>query len=113
MKRIDAWIEPSQLATVTAALRKAGVAGGTATGVHRLQGHVVATLHYRGVPLAIRSVPEMKLEMVVHDDIVPRVISALLATTKNTDPGDWEVLVVQVDFAIRISSGEISEAAIA
>ena len=51
--------------------------------------------------------------MVIHDDIVPRVISALLATTKNTDPGDWEVLVLQVDQALRISSGEISEAAIA
>ena len=70
MKRIEAWVKPLQLASVTATLRKAGVAGATATEVHKFQGHTVATLRYRSAQYTIQSVPEVKLEMVVHDDIV-------------------------------------------
>jgi nitrogen regulatory protein PII len=55
----------------------------------------------------------VKLEMVVHDDLVERLISSLVVTGKSAHGGDWEIILLQVDDAVRIRTGEIAKAAIA
>jgi nitrogen regulatory protein P-II 1 len=112
MKRIEAWVKPFELDDVAAALRAAGVAGATATEVRSFGIQVVESM-YRGAPYRIDSFLEVKLEVVVHNDVVERVISALVTTSTTAGDGDGEILVLPVDDAIRIRTGEIAEAAIA
>jgi nitrogen regulatory protein P-II 1 len=114
MKRIEAWVQRCELEDVAAALREAGVAGATATEVRSVGNRVVEKkLFYRGASYRAESLPRVKLEMVVHDDAVERVISALVITSRTALVGDWEVIVLPVDDAVRIRTGEIAEAAIA
>jgi len=112
MKRIEAWVKPSELDDVVAALRDAGVAGATATEVRSFGSQVVETM-YRGAPYTIDSLLKVKLEMVVHSDVVERVVLALVTTSKTAGDGDGEIFVLPVDDAVRIRTGEIAEAAVA
>jgi nitrogen regulatory protein P-II 1 len=114
MKRIEVWVQRRELDDVTAALRDAGVMGATATEVRSAgSGVIERTIRYRGAPYTTESFPRVKLEMVVHDDVVERLISSLALTSKNAQLCDWDIIVIQVDDAVRIRTGEIAEAAIA
>ena len=114
MKRIEVWLQRRELDDVAAALRDAGVMGATATEVHSTGSEVVEkTIFYRGASYTTESFPRVKLEMVVHDDVAERLISFFVLTSKNAHLCDWDIIVIQVDDAVRIRTGEIAEAAIA
>ena len=114
MKRIEVWLQRRELEDVTAALRHAGVMGATATEVCSVGSEVVEkTVFYRGASYTTESFPRAKIEMVVHDDVVERLISFFVLTSKSTHLRDLDIIVIQVDDAVRIRTGEIGEAAIA
>ncbi len=52
-----------------------------------------------------------KLETVVHDDLVERVVAAIVRATKPAHP-TAEIWLTRVAMAVRIRTGEIDEAAI-
>jgi len=54
----------------------------------------------------------VKLELVVHDDLVDRVVDNLLRALGPPRPSDGEIVVGAVDEALRIRTGEIDEAAV-
>ena|SRR5215469_5035034 len=113
MKRIEVWLQRRELEDVTAALRHAGL-GATATEVCSVGSEVVEkTVFYRGASYTTESFPRVKIEMVVHDDVVERLISFFVLTSKSTHLCDLDIIVIQVDDAVRIRTGEIGEAAIA
>jgi nitrogen regulatory protein PII len=70
------------------------------------------TIFYRGASYTTESFPRVKLEVVVHDDVVERMISFLAVASKRAPLCDWDCIVIQVDDAVRVD-GEIAEAAIA
>ena len=113
MKRIEAWVNSSELHDVTTALREAGVGGATATEVRGRENCVATMILYRGASYTMEFLSKVKLEAVVHNDVVERVIAALVMTRKVPRDGDWEIFVLHVDDAVRIRTGEIAEAAIA
>ena len=112
MKKIEAVIKPFKLDDVKEALNELGVIGMTVTevrGFGRQKGH---TELYRGSEYTIDFLPKVKVEMVVPDNLVDKVVSAICSAAKTGSIGDGKVFVLPLGEAIRIRTGETGEAAI-
>ncbi len=112
MKKIEAIIRPSKLDDVKRALSSAWIAGLTVTevkGYGRQRGHAEL---YRGAEYVIDFVPKLKVEIVVPDPLVPRVLHDLERTLRTGKVGDGKVFVGPVDEAVRVRTGERGEDAL-
>jgi len=112
MKKIEAIIKPFKLDDVKEALTELGVIGMTVTevrGFGRQKGH---TELYRGSEYTIDFLPKVKIELVVADGIVEKVVAAIAAAARTGSIGDGKVFVMPMGEAIRIRTGEKGEAAI-
>jgi nitrogen regulatory protein P-II 1 len=112
MKKIEAIIKPFKLDDVKEALTELGVIGMTVTevrGFGRQKGH---TELYRGSEYTIDFLPKVKIELVVADAIVEKVVSAVAAAARTGSIGDGKVFVMPMGEAIRIRTGEKGESAI-
>jgi nitrogen regulatory protein P-II 1 len=112
MKKIEAIIKPFKLDDVKEALTEIGVIGMTVMevrGFGRQKGH---TELYRGSEYTIDFLPKVKVELVVADAIVPKVVETIIAAAKTGSIGDGKVFVVPVEEAVRIRTGERGEDAI-
>jgi len=106
MKKIEAIIKPHMLDDVKATLTALGVQGLTAyevKGFGRQKGH---TEIYRGNEYTIDFVPKTKIEVVVDDDLAPRVEDAIVEAARTGKIGDGKVFTYDVESAIRIRTGE-------
>ena len=112
MKKIEAVIKPFKLDDVKEALNELGVVGMTVTevrGFGRQKGH---TELYRGSEYTIDFLPKVKLELVVADSVVSKVVETIIAAAKTGSIGDGKVFVLPVEEAVRIRTGERGEDAI-
>jgi nitrogen regulatory protein P-II 1 len=112
MKKIEAIVKPFKLDDVKEALGELGVLGLTVTevkGYGRQKGH---TETYRGAEYIVDFLPKMKIEIVVADALVQRVIAAIEGAAKTGRIGDGKIFVTAVEEAIRIRTGERGEGAI-
>jgi nitrogen regulatory protein P-II 1 len=112
MKLIIAIIKPFKLEEVKDALAAIGVEGMTVTevkGFGRQKGH---TEIYRGSEYTVDFLPKVKLEIVVADAIVAKVIDAIAKSGKTGKIGDGKIFVVPVDEAVRIRTDERGDVAV-
>ena len=112
MKLIIAIIKPFKLEEVKTALSEIGVEGMTVTevkGFGRQKGH---TEIYRGSEYTVDFLPKVKVEIVVVDTIVPKVIEAIVKAAKTGKIGDGKVFVVPVEETVRIRTDERGESAV-
>ena len=94
MKKIEAIIKPFKLDNVKEALTELGVVGMTVTevrGFGRQKGH---TELYRGSEYTIDFLPKVKVEVVIPDDLVDKVVSTIVAAAKTGSIGDGKVFVL-------------------
>jgi len=106
MKKIEAIIKPFKLDEVKDALHEIGVSGITVTeakGFGRQKGH---TELYRGAEYVVDFLPKVRLEIVVDDDQVDRVIEAMATAARTGRIGDGKIFVSTIESAIRIRTGE-------
>ena len=106
MKKIEAVIKPFKLDEVKEALHDVGVSGLTiseAKGFGRQKGH---TELYRGAEYVVDFVPKVKVEVVIEDGMVERVIEAIIAAAQTGRIGDGKIFVSPIEEAIRIRTGE-------
>ncbi|MGR6808481.1 P-II family nitrogen regulator (plasmid) [Sphaerotilus natans] len=112
MKQITAIIKPFKLDEVREALGAAGVQGITVTevkGFGRQKGH---TELYRGAEYVVDFLPKVRLEVVVADEAVERVVEAIRASALTGKIGDGKIFVAPVEQALRIRTGESGDDAI-
>jgi nitrogen regulatory protein P-II 1 len=112
MQKIEAIIQPSKLDAVKDALIEIGVQGMTileARGHGRQKGH---TEFYRGREYTVDLLPKIKLEMVVADEMVDKVVQAVLSAARSGKIGDGKIFVSRIDEAIRIRNDERGETAL-
>ena len=112
MKLIIAIIKPFKLEEVRTALSEIGVEGMTVTevkGFGRQKGH---TEIYRGSEYTVDFLPKVKVEIVVVDSIVPKVIEAVVKAAKTGKIGDGKVFVLPVEEVVRIRTDERGETAV-
>jgi nitrogen regulatory protein P-II 1 len=106
MKLITAVVKPFKAEEVKDALKGVGVQGMTvveAQGFGRQGGH---TEVYRGTEYTIDFVPKTRLELVVEDESVERVVEAIVDAARTGKIGDGKVWVSDVSQLIRIRTGE-------
>ncbi|HYS79584.1 MAG TPA: P-II family nitrogen regulator [Anaeromyxobacteraceae bacterium] len=112
MKKVEAIIKPFKLDDVKQALAEVGVAGLTATevkGYGRQKGHSEL---YRGAEYVVDFLPKVKVEVVVPDQLVGRVIEMIERVARTGRIGDGKIFVSPSDEAIRIRTGERGEDAL-
>ena len=106
MKLIKAIIKPFKLDDVREALSEVGVTGITVSevkGFGRQKGH---TELYRGAEYVVDFLPKVKVETVVDDEVVEKVIDAISKAANTGKIGDGKIFVINVEQAVRIRTGE-------
>jgi nitrogen regulatory protein P-II 1 len=106
VKKVEAVIKPFKLDEVKEALHEVGVSGITVTeakGFGRQKGH---TELYRGAEYVVDFLPKVKLEVVIDDDQVERVVEAITNAARTGRIGDGKIFVYPIDMAVRIRTGE-------
>jgi nitrogen regulatory protein P-II 2 len=112
MKLITAVIKPFRLDDVRNALGEVGVQGMTVTevkGFGRQRGH---TELYRGAEYVVDFLPKVKIEVAVTDELVDRVIEAIIEAAKTGKVGDGKIFVTELRQVYRIRTGETGDQAI-
>lgn len=108
MKKLEITVLPHQVETAKEAILRGGAAGMTMSEVAswcRVRSDMAGVA-------APASGPGVKLELVVHDELVDRIVDNLLRSLRARRPIDGEILASEVDGALRIRTGEIDEAAV-
>ncbi|HEY8548051.1 MAG TPA: P-II family nitrogen regulator [Acidimicrobiales bacterium] len=107
MKLITAIIKPFKLEAVKNALREAGVQGmtvGEVQGFGRQAGH---TEVYRGAEYEVDFVPKVRLDIVVEEAEVDRIVDVIIGEAKTDKIGDGKIWVTAVERVVRIRTGEV------
>ncbi|MDD5154017.1 MAG: P-II family nitrogen regulator [Thermodesulfobacteriota bacterium] len=106
MKKIEAIIKPFKIDEVKDALSQIGIKGMTITevkGFGRQKGHKEV---YRGAEYVVDFVPKIKIEVVIDDVMVERVVETIIKSAKTGKIGDGKIFVYSIDEVIRIRTGE-------
>ena len=106
MRLITAIVKPFKVDDVKQALKDAGAGGVTVSevqGFGRQRGH---TEVYRGAEYTVDFVPKVRVELLVDDADVERLLEAVIAAARTGKIGDGKVWVTQVEQVVRIRTGE-------
>lgn len=112
MKKVEAIIKPFKLDEVKEALNEIGVQGITVSevkGFGRQKGH---TELYRGAEYVVDFIPKIKLEIIVSEAILSKVVEAIEQSAKTGRIGDGKIFVTPVEAVVRIRTGETGEDAL-
>ena len=106
MKKIEAIIREEKLEAVRTAIDKTGYFGMTVTEVSGRGKQGGVKLQWRVGEYNIDFLPKLKIEVVVLDHDVPRVLSAITSAARTGEKGDGKVFVMPVENAVRVRTGE-------
>jgi nitrogen regulatory protein P-II 1 len=112
MTKVEAIIQVSKLDAVKDALHEVGVEGMTvfeARGHGRQKGH---TEFYRGREYTVDLIPKVKLEIVVADEMVEKIVQAITSSARTGKIGDGKIFLSRIDEAIRIRNDERGDGAL-
>jgi nitrogen regulatory protein P-II 1 len=106
MKQVTAVVKPFKLDDVKAALEVLGVQGmtvGEVLGFGRQRGH---TEVYRGAEYVVDLVPKVRVDILVDDPDVDKVVAAIVEAARTGKIGDGKVWVTPVETVVRVRTGE-------
>ena len=72
-------------------------------GFGRQRGH---TEVYRGTTMQVDFLPKIKIELVLHDEVLEEVLNAVVSTARTGHVGDGKIFISDVQDAVRIRTGE-------
>ena len=106
MKKIEAFIRHEALEPIRSELYAIGLPSLSVSDVlgSGRQGGIVE--HYRGATEVLYLRPKLKLEIVLDDDDVERVIAVILTHARTGEAGDGKLIVLHVEEAVRIRTAE-------
>ncbi|MCP9276321.1 MAG: nitrogen regulatory protein [Mycobacterium sp.] len=106
MKLITAIVKPFTLEDVKTGLEQTGILGMTVSevqGYGRQKGH---TEVYRGAEYSVDFVPKVRVEVLVDDSAVDKVVDVIVQAARTGKIGDGKVWVSPVDTVVRVRTGE-------
>ena len=112
MKKIEAIIKPFKLEEVKSAVAEVGIEGMTISEVKGF-GHQKAPAEvFRGSEYTPDFIPKIKIEIVISDDRLAEVVTAIARSARSGKIGDGKIFVLPVEEAVRIRTDEHDEAAV-
>jgi nitrogen regulatory protein P-II 1 len=112
MKKIEAIIREEKLEPVRKALEAERYLGMTVSEVSGRGKEGGLSLQWRAGDYKVEFLPKVKLEIVVLDEDLSRVIQAILMSARTGERGDGKIFVMDVVNAIRIRTGDNGDDAI-
>ncbi|CAM05234.1 nitrogen regulatory protein P-II family [Saccharopolyspora erythraea NRRL 2338] len=106
MKLVTAIVQPSKLDELKEALGRLGVLGMTvseAQGYGRQKGHKEV---YRGAEYSVDFIEKLRVEVLVEDSTVDKVVDGIVSATRTGKVGDGKVWVTAVESVVRVRTGE-------
>lgn len=112
MKRIEAIVRPEKLEDIVEKLEALGHSGITVTQVegHGRQKGIVE--QFRGKEYKLLFIPKVKIEAVVKDDLVEKIIDAVVTIAFTGNVGDGKIFVSEVKDAVRVRTKDRGESAV-
>lgn len=112
MKKIEAIFREEKLVDVKEALDRLGVFGLNISAV-RGRGRQRGQTYWRGTATFPADIlPKLRMELVVKDEEVDKVIDAIIKSAWTGDIGDGKIFVSPVEEVVRIRTGERGDVAI-
>jgi len=112
MKKIEAIIREEKLEAVRKALENSGYYGMTVSEVSGRGRQGGLTLQWRVGEYRVDFLPKTKIEVVVLDEDVGRILNAIANSVRTGEIGDGKIFVLPVENAVRVRTGEEGENAI-
>ncbi|MBI5399233.1 P-II family nitrogen regulator [Candidatus Saganbacteria bacterium] len=106
MKKIEAIIRSEKLDEVREALDAAGHSSMTVTEVKGRGAQKGITLEWRVGEYRVEFIPKIKLEMIVDDNDVDKIVSLIEKICSSGKVGDGKIFISTVDDVIRIRTKE-------
>jgi nitrogen regulatory protein P-II 1 len=112
VKKIEAIIRPEKLTIVHEALKDLGYPGMTISEVkgHGVQKGIVQ--QWRGRQYTVEFLPKVKIEIVVPDSAVERLLQVIKENAETGSIGDGKAFISTVDDVMRLRTGERGEVAL-
>ena len=112
MKMVTCVVRPEKLELITDALDKIHIVGMTVTDVRGFGRQKGQVEHYRGGEYTIRFINKVRLDVVVQDEDVKKVMDAVSKTARTNNVGDGKIFVTPVENVMRIRTGEVGTSAL-
>ena len=112
MKLVTCIVRPEKLEPVTDMLDKIHLVGMTVTDVRGFGRQKGQVEHYRGGEYTIRFINKVRLDLVVQDEDVKKVIEAVSKIARTGNVGDGKIFVTPIENALRIRTGEVGTSAL-
>ncbi|MDI2028524.1 P-II family nitrogen regulator [Saccharopolyspora sp. TS4A08] len=112
MKLVTAIVQPQKVDDLKEELGKLGVLGMTVSAVEgygRQKGH---TEVYRGAEFSVDFVEKSRVEVLVDETDVDKVVDGIVNAARTGKVGDGKVWVTAVESVVRVRTGETGVAAI-
>lgn len=112
MKKIEAIIRPEKLEVVRRALEQVGCAG---LMISEIEGHGKqkgTVQQWRGEKYKVELLPKIKIDVVVRDQDLDKIIKTIIDSAKTGEIGDGKIFVSTVENAVRIRTSEKGETAL-
>lgn len=106
MKKVEAIVRHFKLEDVKSAITEVGIHGMTVTevrGFGRQKGHKET---YRGAEYIVDFMPKVKLDVVVDDADLDKLVEAIVQSARTGQVGDGKIFVSTIDQVVRIRTGE-------
>ena len=109
---VTAIIKPHRLDDVREAVRGAGVIGMTVSEVQGYGRQSGKTETFRGAEYTIDFVPKVRVEVIVPDTDVDKVVDVIASAARTGKIGDGKLWAYPLERVMRIRTGELGEDAI-
>jgi nitrogen regulatory protein P-II 1 len=106
VKMVESMIRREMFESVKAALDAAGYGSMTVSEVEGRGLQRGVKQEYRGAEYVVDLLPKMKLEMVVPDEAVDKIIEIIITSARTGKVGDGRIFVIPVEEAVRVRTGE-------
>jgi nitrogen regulatory protein P-II 1 len=112
MKKIEAIIREEKLESVKRVLEENGYFGMTVTAVSGRGRQKGLCLQWRVGEYRVDFLPKLKIEVVILDEDVSKILHAIASSARTGEMGDGKIFVFHLDNAVRIRTGEYGDNAI-
>ena len=112
MKKVEAYLRPEKLEDLKEALGEHQINGMTISQVMGCGNQKGWKKFIRGTEVDYNFLQKIKIEFVVSDDQVDRIVDAIIDKSATGEYGDGKIFVYNVDDAIRIRTNERGEEAL-